>query len=129
MLPDADGLPLVEPTAKGLGVRQGEIRVDSRGEVEPGTEGMSVAPTWRQLPSHRIPKRLRHLCDEATGPNKTICFDFGDGPFTAGPFAADLLLRPNEPNHAFVEPARTMQLRDYEAALASTRLGWQRNEE
>jgi len=36
-----------------------DIGIDAEGMVEPGTSGMSVAPAWRLLPTHRIPRRLR----------------------------------------------------------------------
>ena len=52
--------PMIGSTARTLGVRPGDgphdgISVDERGNVSPNTGGMSVAPAWRDLESHRIP--------------------------------------------------------------------------
>lgn len=56
----SDGLPVAEPTARGLGARPGvDIPVDSNGMVHPDTGGISVAPeSARNLPPHRRPENL-----------------------------------------------------------------------
>ena len=71
MLADG-GRPRVGPSALALGVRvppdeHADIGIDAEGMVEPGTSGMSVAPAWRLLPTHRIPRRLRAKFRRATG--------------------------------------------------------------
>ena len=52
-----DGFPLLNPSARGLGIRPGiDIPVDDYGLVEPGAGGMSVAPgSPTNLPLHRRP--------------------------------------------------------------------------
>lgn len=60
----ADGnAPLVEQTARGLGVRVGgsdaDVPVGADGNIAPGTGGMSVAPDDPLfLPQHRRPRSL-----------------------------------------------------------------------
>ncbi len=61
---------------------------------------------------------------KARGSDDAACFRFGDGPFEAGAFADGLVLSPDSPRHAVVEPASRMPLADFEAALAATRAGW-----
>jgi hypothetical protein len=51
-----DGRPLIVGTARGLGVRDGEIVPDEEGVVEPESGGMSVAmETPENLVKHRRP--------------------------------------------------------------------------
>ena len=135
MTPDADGLPKVGTTARSLGVRvrsrpddPEDIAVDS-GHVAPGTGGMSVAPSWRDLPLHRIPQRLAHQVPNAAGRDTDACWRMGDGPFEAGDFAEGLSLRPDHPEHGVVEPSHRMTLDAYRAALAATRDRWTIDEE
>jgi hypothetical protein len=121
--------PRVENSARGLGVRVGggtntDIPIDSAGKVAPGTGGMSVGPTWRDLPVHRIPRRLKHMVPAATGNNNDACWTMGNSAFIAGPLAEGLLLRPDNPTHGLVEPAREVQLDVYLGDLASTRNTW-----
>jgi hypothetical protein len=123
------GKPLVGTGSKCLGVRPGEIPVDEGGLVHPGTGGMSVAPSWPELPHHLIPKRLRQLVPKASGTGNFTVWKMGDGPFVASPVSPDLVLRPDpkDPDrHGFVEPARSMTLDEYLAALAATRDSWSR---
>lgn len=68
--------PKLGSTARTLGVRVPpacfhDIPVDPDGTVAPRTGGMSVAPAWRALPLHRIPRRLRHLVPWAAGNDNT----------------------------------------------------------
>ena len=87
---DHDGLPTVEQSASGLGVRPG-IDVDIvGGNVELNGKGMSVSPAWRSINLLRVPKRLRDQVPGARGSNQTHCFRFGTDPFQPGAFAAGL---------------------------------------
>jgi len=120
-----------------LGVRvrpdeHADIAVGAEGMVEPRTGGMSVAPAWRRLPVHRIPRRLRAKSPRAAGKNEFFLWRMGNGPFMEGPLADRLLFRPDpeKPNkHGFVEPAARMPAGDYQAALAATRDQWVIDEE
>src|SRR4051794_24738979 len=86
---DEDGLPTIEPTASGLGVRPGiDIDLDAKGDVVPNGKGISVSPAWRLINILRIPKRLKHLVAGARGSASTFCFKAGEGDFQAGAFAA-----------------------------------------
>jgi hypothetical protein len=129
--------PTFGPAAGSLGVRlppdkHADIPVDGLGMVAPRTGGMSVAPAWRFLPVHRIPRRLRVKFPRAAGKNDLHIWRMGDGPFESGPFAERLVLRPDpeKPDrHGFVEPEVPMRVADYQQALAQTRAYWQIDEE
>jgi hypothetical protein len=123
---DEDGLPTVEPTANGLGVRPGtDVDVDAQGNVAVNGKGMSVASSWRSLPISRIPKRLRDKVPGARGSNNTFCFKTGSGPFQAGPFAPGLDLVPDSTTHGCVTPTQPVPLAQYQGDLAATRADWQ----
>jgi hypothetical protein len=136
MLPDG-GQPQVGPSALALGVRvppdeHADIDVSADGLVEPRTGGMSVAPAWRLLPVHRIPRRLRDRFPRAAGKIQLFLWRMGEGPFTEGPFADRLFFRPDpeKPSkHGFVEPKARMPVGEYQAALAATRDQWVIDEE
>lgn len=125
---DEDGLPTVERSASGLGIRPG-VDVDVVGEdVLVNGSGMSVSPSWRVISILRVPKRLRDKMPGARGSNNTHCFKYGEGPFQAGPFAVGLDLAPDTPTHGCVIPAQQVPLATYESDLAATRVGWQVDE-
>ena len=134
----ADGVrPRVGPSALALGVRlppdeHADIAVGAEGMVEPRTGGMSVAPAWRRLPLHRIPRRLRARFPRAAGRNDLFLWRMGDGQFSEGPLTDRLFFRPDpeKPNtHGFVEPGATMPAGEYQEALAATRDWWVIDEE
>lgn len=134
----ADGnRPMVGPSALALGVRvppdaYADIAVGAEGMVAPRTGGMSVAPAWRLLPVHRIPRRLRAKFPRAAGKNECFLWRMGDGPFSEGPFASRLLFRPDPEKptkHGFVEPAVRMLASEYQEAIAATRDQWGIDEE
>ena len=125
MRKDEDGLPHVEQSANGLGVRPGvDIDVDPQDNVLVNGKGMSVSPNWRDMPLFRIPERLRHLKPGARGSNNTFCFCSGSGPFQRGAFADGLMLEPDSTTHGTIAPDRVMPLDDYESALGATRPNW-----
>jgi hypothetical protein len=124
-----DGKPSVENTARGLGVRVGgsladDLTTDENGNVHPNTGGMSVVESWRELDLHRIPKRLKHFVQEASGSNSDACWRMGSGRFANAHISDELQLRTDSPTHGFVEPAGEMPLAAYLQALASTRDHW-----
>lgn len=125
MLPEVDAsVPAIGSTANHLGVRvPGDIS-PAENSVSAGTGGMSVAPAWRRLPSHRIPKRLYAQAPDATGSDKCRCWRMGDGPFEPGAFATALNLRVDSSRHGLVEPNATMTLESYQAALSATQGSW-----
>ena len=128
MREDHDGLPLVAPSANGLGVRPGvDIDLDESGNVI--VKGMSVNPDWRNAPLFRIPERLRHIRPGARGPNVNACFRYGDGQFERGHFAQGLTLQPDAATHGTIAPVSSVHLSEYEAALAATRSGWEKWED
>jgi hypothetical protein len=123
--------PKVGSVANTLGVRVPfDIEVDANGLVRPGTGGMSVAPGWRELLGHLIPRRLRHLAPKATGKDVLVCWRMDELSFQAGPLAPGLQLRidPKNDRHGVIEPDREMLLIEFQAALASTREFWLKDE-
>ena len=121
--------PKVGPTGRTLGVRVPADIPATDGLVRPETGGMSVVPAWRDLKTHRIPRRLRHLAPDARGPNEDACWVMGQGPFGPGPVADGLTLRPTSPDHGLVEPSESMLLDHYQTSLAATRDAWCIDEE
>jgi hypothetical protein len=128
MIRDGDH-PAIGNSKKMLGVEVPGDVAEQDGEVRPGRGGMSVAPTWKALPMHRVPRRLKHLSPKATGSNRYECWKMGDGPFVSGPIAEGLNLRPDKPYHAVIEPASPMATQAYRDHLAATRDLWEIEEE
>ena len=125
MKKDADDQPTVDQTATGLGVRPGtDIITDAAGNVMLDDYGMSVAPGWRDLELHRIPKRLGPIVPGARGSNNTYCFTTGTATFQRDLFAQGLELIPDTSIHASVAPVAVVPLAEYEADLAATRPDW-----
>jgi len=124
--------PSVGAAATTLGVRlppdpHADVHPDGSGEVHPGGGGMSVAPDWRRLPSHRIPKRLRpalHGDQDARGKENLYCWRMGEGPFERAPVSDELQLAPDQPDHGVVEPSTPMPVADFQGYLAATRGEW-----
>jgi hypothetical protein len=121
--------PKIGPDKRMLGVKVAgdqydDITPDSTGNVYPATGGMSVSPAWRELPPHRIPKRLRVICPKAAGNNSTECWRLGSGPFESGTVADRLDLRVDSQTHGLVEPATIMSLDAYQDALGDTADHW-----
>ena len=101
-----------------------DLPVDVSGNVFLKTGGMSVAPDWRLLPPHRIPRRLNKIVRDATGDNRLLCWRLGDTPFVEGPVSDGLVLRVDKPTHGHIEPSMTMPLKTYTEALAATQELW-----
>ena len=129
-----DNLPVVGTNSSSeLGARAGiDITVDPEGHVVLNQSGMSVAPGWRDLDFHRIPRRLRPLVPGAAGSNKTACYSLGTGPFQRGAVAMGLELIPDKGPfpvvHGVLAPVEVVPLVDYQADLASTRASWRIDE-
>lgn len=121
--------PETGSSKKMLGAKAGTERGDDiaptpDGRVFPETGGMSVAPSWRDLPAYRIPRRLKHLFPAATGKNEMECWCMGIGPFEDAAVSTDLNLRVDSGSHGVVEPSREMPLPTYQDALAQTQNQW-----
>ena len=120
--------PRIGHSARTLGVRvEGgtiDIVVDRHGKVYPGEGGMSVAPHWRSLPPHRIPRRLRPKSNEARGSNELYCWRLGDGAFENGEITSRLFHRVTSATHGVIEPAIAMSLVNFEASVANTQQDW-----
>jgi hypothetical protein len=126
-----DNLPVVEPSARGLGVREpplpnADVDVDGKGHVVLNGRGMSVARHWRDLPYFRIPKRLDVRKVGFKGSNADCCWRLGEGPFTPGPVWAglELVLKVHDPTKGNVVPNQPVPLSQFQAELAATRASW-----
>jgi hypothetical protein len=125
MKKDADEKPLVGQTATTLGIRPGEVDLDSFGNVIPNDKGMSVNPGWRMASIFLIPKRLG---TGGRGSNTSYCFRRGTAPFQQAPCGAGLELLPDSPTHGVIRPAQLVLLAQYEADLHATRVEWEVDE-
>jgi hypothetical protein len=119
MKEDKDGLPTVGPGGRLLGVRPAgsptpDVPVASPSDLLlPGQGGMSVVPADpMHLPRHHRPAGLG-----GTGRDPVWSLETED----LGP---ELQFRQDRPTHGLIEPQRAMTLRDYQDALAQTRVRW-----
>ena len=117
MQEDSDGKPLVERSARALGVRISgpsiDIPIDEKGEVIPETGGMSVTPdSLYLLPYIRKPKALG-----GEGRDPVFSFQVINLPST-------LALRRDTASHALVEPSKSCLFEEYEQNLHGTREDW-----
>lgn len=136
-----DGLPAAGRSARSLGVRivdaanesdaHGDIQVDLNGSVSPSTGGMSVAPSWRDLPLHRIPVRLNEKLQlgEARGKDSDACWRIGNAKFESTRFGLRLFLEVDSPTHGTIQPLEQTTFEKYEHDLVSTRMYWTINED
>lgn len=125
MKPDPTGAaPMVEASARGLGVRPRDLAPCPQGLAHPRKGGMSVAPTLVQLPPHRVPERLGHLVEGASGHDSDLIWVAGSGVFADGAFAQGLTLRVTAANHGMLEPDEQRPFVQYESHLAATVTLW-----
>jgi hypothetical protein len=116
---------MVGQTARTLGIRpEVDVTADGLGMVTPGTGGMSVAPSWRDLPSHRIPLHLQSIVRDACGNKLDRCWRMGAGSFIDSPVTESLNLHCDRDDHGCVEPSRRMELNGLQSVLAETRDLW-----
>ena len=117
MILTSDGHPLVDASARTLGVRP---RIDVPGDatdyVDPGAGGMSVAiGTAAKLPDHRRP-----VVFGGSGTDPAFAMEEAD----LGP---RLMLRVDSDGpsgHGFVEPVRRMIFDEYQDAIWATVAKW-----
>jgi hypothetical protein len=119
MIVDGDGRPVCGDDNNMLGARVPiDIRPNTEGIVSPGKGGMSVSPDDpRNLPFFLLPLSLGgkgalplfSLMVSSLAPHLS---------YRADPKRAK--------NHGFVEPAATVALAEYRAALAATESDWRR---
>jgi hypothetical protein len=87
-------------------------------------KGMSVAPSWRDLPYFLILRRLKHLFPAARGSADLFCFMMGEGAFADGPVAAGLELKTDSSSHGVVVPRDSVLLTQFQTDLANTLDRW-----
>lgn len=119
MKEDADGLPMVGPSGRMLGVRPGSaatpdvLASQANDTVLPNHGGMSVAPDDpMHLLKHRRPPSLGGI-----GQDPVWYIEVADLP-------VDLQFRQDRLTHGVIEPAQTMTLAEFEMALEATRSQW-----
>jgi len=95
------------------------------------TEGLSVAPEWRLLPEHRLPKRLRLKgFAKARGKDNEYCWRMGEGLFAKSEVVVGLELLPDAADefgtvrHGVIVPIKKMDIDQFQALLAATRDQW-----
>src|SRR5258708_3685860 len=122
MTPDTDGLPLVGPAARQLGVRpldrlpHNDVSAASPDDIVNPGEGMSAAPNNpANLEKNRRPPQL----NGGTGKDPVWEIDIVD----LGP---QLEYVQDKPTHGVVAPRVPMTLADLGQALAATRTRWVR---
>lgn len=118
MKKDQDGHPVVEHSARGLGVRahgeRSDILPSPGGNVHPESGGMSVVlDRVANLPRHRLPAGLGGL-------GRDPVFRISEKAIPA-----TLLVRVSGHPHALIEPRVICMLAEYEEQLASTRPSWE----
>lgn len=115
-----DGLPEIGPSTRTLGVRPG-IDVSARDPddvVRPGQDGMSVSPDDPgYLPYFRRPP-------EFGGTGKDPIWSVRENDL-----GSELRFRPDPANpgtHGFIEPSFPTTLKNYQDALAKSRVHWKK---
>jgi hypothetical protein len=128
------GKPAIGTDSNMLGVRvpphpNPDITPTADGSVSPGTHGMSVAPTWQELPYFLIPKRLKTKAPGAKGRNDLVCFRMGNGAFRTEAINEHLTMNADSATHGTVQPAHAMSIDDFQLRLAETQNEWVVDEE
>jgi hypothetical protein len=138
MLPDETGVrPRIANDNKSLGVRtlddgasNPDVAVED-GMVNPGRQGMSVAPRAEDLPPFLIPRRFagKHQRGKGapSGNNQMICWSAGEGPFADSKFAEKLMFwtaPEGSSTHGVIAPENRCAVIEYRAALKSTLPNW-----
>jgi hypothetical protein len=114
-----DGFPDVGPSSRLLGVRPGNatkpdvLAVLPTDPVLPGQGGMSVAPDDPM----NLPRHLRPASLGGSGRDSVWYIDMED-------LGSDLAFRQDRPTHGLIEPQRALSLREFQDALAGSRLSW-----
>jgi hypothetical protein len=130
---EKDGPMVGHEHSDTLGVREVDVQLVD-GLVHPGTGGMSVSPSKRELPPHLIPKRLRNQgypeARRSNAKSDTFPCRTGNGEFADGPFCQGLQLRidRNDLTHGLVEPDRPVTLAEHRVAIEATRSNWDRED-
>lgn len=134
MTADGDGKPKVAQTARSLGVRvPDDIFLKDNGLIDTSCGGMSVAPTWQDLPTHRIPRRLNDKLarreKDARGSDADSCWRMGTGPFARSSISEQLILIVDEMTeggdpHGNVASHQECDIETYRTALANTQDDW-----
>jgi hypothetical protein len=123
---DANGLPVLEESAQGLGVRpdlgtgKGDIPLSDDFFVAPETGGMSVAPfSPTFLPAFRRPPGIPNSFGVFDGSGKAPVWQFDLKQLPPG-----LKFDQDSPTHGTFQPAYHMQYDEYKAKLESTQKNW-----
>lgn len=112
-----DGLPEVGADRFKLGAEiPRDIEPAADGTVRPQRRGMSVFDDPNALPAHLLPTHLG-------GDSPIPLFHFPG----SWPGSLSVAQQGRNPHHHVVQPARQCPLADYQAALASTRPGWEQD--
>lgn len=129
MISDTQGFPIVSPgEARGLGVRvppneNADVEIGEDDYIKLNQKGMSVAPTWRDLPLHRIPRTLKGKHPAAQGSKQYRCFRLGDTEYVDQSLGHGLQLY-TDPEHGTICPSELMSVEPFQDKLANTQERW-----
>lgn len=128
---DLSHMPAVGSSASALGIREpnssnSDVDINNHGTIIQNGRGMSVAAHWRDLPPHRIPRRLRSSLEGASGSDSLRCWCMGEGDFVAGIVCSDLelVLKRGSACRGNLAPTRPMSVSEFQHALAATADQW-----
>jgi hypothetical protein len=120
MKQDPNGFPVVEESARGLGVRYNKDVQDIpvlNGQVKPAMGGMSVTPhTPYNLSSYRRPPEFGGTGSAPVWQIKPDCLSNFNLQYRPDPNNSD--------THGFIEPKEEMSFLEYQQALAATINMW-----
>ena len=125
-----DGKPKIGPSKRMLGVKidglSPDIEPDANGDVSPGADGMSVAPSFSTLPIFLVPDRFSAIRPGARGKNSNNhCWSMGNGDFISNDINDSLNLLVDRPGeHGVVRPRTKMPVADFQDKLAATQNEW-----
>jgi hypothetical protein len=128
MLRDIDG-PIVGSDSNMLGVRipphpQADVHPDSAGNVHARGGGLSVNEDWKRMHLNHIPARFSNIVKKARGSDKKSLWRLGEVPFSNGQITEELELRITGANHGLIEPAKSMQIGEFQQRLGETKPLW-----
>ena len=138
-----DGKPQIGTRRCELGVRppggtgRPDIDVEPTGEVALNHKGMSVFRSLddlKRMPTRLLPQHLWQKVRGAAGgskdaaPPQSRVWSMGNGAFASGAVTAELALEASPDWHGTIVPRRSVQLADFQGAIAGTQSLWTINE-
>ena len=127
MKKDIDGLPVLGNDSGGkLGIRDSEIPINERGNVEPGIKGLSVTEIDpKYMVAHRRPKHIPNEKGTFNGTGKDPVY-YLESNNLSSKLSFILDNRPEAlKHHVLIIPSIEMTLEEYRNEIAKTRNNWE----